>query len=389
MLDSKIHDIQISDDCQNIISVASDKVHIWDAATGAELRAISRPAIRWTPKLSGNGETVVSHLPGGSLVVLDLKTGCKILDLESKANSDIPFATISRSGRKIAFNRKTIFPDETAKFLLEVWNVENAQGIEMAVGGWLSYLAFSNDERYILCGMAERGAPRCIIVRNVLTGDVTHKITSQVTNTDRTGVKFSTNGREALICTSRLSTELTSDFLFELWDISSGKLLKVVKSSHKTTSYDGEPAPTLWVHSLTLSNNGKKIAASCSDGFIRVWDVFEGAAAVVLGFGGSSTAINFSKDDKQIVSGSWDGSVRVWDLDTGKYDWTLEESDWITSRKTESKLMWVSDLLRVIQPCNILIISHRGHGSVEFERAMIGEDWEKCYTPTNSNLDRK
>ena len=391
--DNGIGDIRISDDCKNIISATSDTVHIWDAATGAELRAIPCPDMHLR-KLSGNGENIVSCLLGGSLVALDLITGDTIMHLERKADYVIRCIALSGSGRNFAIIRGTSLPDETSNhYLLEIWNVENGQEIEIILDDRPLFLAFSNDEQHILCGMARIEGSACIIVRNVLTGHITHQITSQRPDTDGIRTSFSSNGREVVICTIRLSKRSTSDFLLEIWDILSGKILKVVKASYRTTSYDGEHAPFRWVYSLALSNNGEKIAVSCSDGFIRIWDIVEDATGVIIGFAGISKTITFSRDDKQIVSGSSDGSVCVWDLDTGKYDWILDDSGWITSQKKEHRLMWVSEFLRVIPPCNILIISSRGHGAVEFEKALIGEDWEKCYTARNSipkdnNLDR-
>jgi len=381
---SGIGDIWISDDCKNIISTTSDKVHIWDAATGVELRAIPCPDM-YLRKLSGNGETIISSLLGGSIVVLDL-TGDTIMHLQRKTDCVISCIALSESGRKFAIIKAPSSREKMSNpyhCLLEIWNVENGLDIEITLDDRPSFLAFSNDEQHILCGMARIAGYPCIIVRNVLTGHITHQITSQRLHTGEIRTRFSSNGRKAVICTMRLSEGSTSDFLFELWDILSGKLLKVIEAPYKTTSYDGEPAPFFWVYSLALSNNGEKIAVSCSDGFIRIWDIFESAPAVGIGFGRGLATITFSRDDKQIVSGSSDGSVCVWDLDTGKYDWMLDDSGWITSQKKEHRLMWVSEFLRVIPPCNILIISSRGHGTVEFKRAMLGEDWEKCYTPRN------
>jgi len=388
LVNSIVNDIWLSDDCKTIISVTSDKVHIWDAATGAELRSISCPDTWWLPKLSGNGQTIVSCLTSGPLVVWDFTTGDKIMHLEHTANSYISIVASSRSGNKFAFIRRTSFSDGISthwQYLLEICNVQNGQEREIVLDNEPFFIAFSSDEKYILCGMARKlGGTGCIIVWNVLTGDVTHKITSQITDILGGVLKFASNGKHVLTCTSFLSTKSTSDFLFELWDISSGKQLQVVKSFYyHTTSHDRESAPSLQVGLLALSNNSEKIVMGCSDGFIRIWDIVEDAAAVVIGFGGRVTTLTFSGDDKQIVSSSVDGSLRVWDLDTAKYDWTLQDSGWIISQKKKHRLMWISEFLRVIQPCNILIISSPEHGAVEFERAMIGEDWEKCYTPRN------
>jgi len=376
-------DIAMTDDGKKIMSATHRAIQIWDAATRTELITIPS-SLMFSAKISGNGEHIVSCLQDESIVVWDATTGDRLLHLNSTLTPKFdklmsPFATalvtMSRSGGKFAVTR-----EEPRR--VEIWNIETGKDIEIAIDNFLSLLSFSNDGQLIVCGSVNgHFKTLSMVVYNALTGDAIQKMESEVVcgTLDFEGL-FRSNGREVVVCSMFLSTHPT-DTLFEVWDIASGKRLRVFKP----LSYRHDNYGRFWMNCHSLSNDGKKFAAGCSDGFIRIWDVLEGAEVTVIGHSSAITKITFPRDDLAIISGSQDGTVCVWDLDgNNQNDWTLQESCWITSSREQGhKLMWVSDLLRVVQPRMTLITSHLEHGSINFKGAMIGEDWEKCYTPRN------
>jgi WD40 repeat protein len=133
---------------------------------------------------------------------------------------------------------------------------------------------------------------------------------------------------------------------------------------------------------------------------VRVWDVSTGVELNELkGYTSSVRPVAFSSDGMQIVSGSEDQSVQVWDASTSvelnelkghtrsvtlvtkSLVWNLADNNWIISLPWKDHLMWVPQAAQVIQPSNILIISHHGFGFVDFQQSMIGGKWVCCYTP--------
>lgn len=376
--------VAISDDSSKIMSFNKrDEIKIWDATIGTELMATSNPDM-FEATLSGTGENIVCSLNNGSVKVLNTATGDEILYLESEANTDTPvWVASSRSGRKFALIRDTKSKEANSK-RIEIWDVESAsKEVQFVIGefNFRSSLYFSDDEHYIVGDFVEEvdeGVGGCITVCDLLTGNFTQKIEVKIYGDGRL---FSSNGKEFAVCSVQPLTPNTT--LGEVWDIPSGKRLRIFKAPCRPQSHDNEKS--IWIHCFSLSNNGKKIVAACSDGFVRIWSHVsdESTVEMLVGYSRIFSSITFARDDKLVVTGSWSGSVQVWDLDLDaeKFLWTQQNNGWITLRNTEHRLMWVSDMLKVIQPRNTVFISGNGHGSVDFSVAMIGEEWEKCYSP--------
>jgi len=404
--------IAISNDCKKIMSTTRGKVQIWDATTGTQILALPDTRIE-SSSLSGNGEIIVSSVNWGPVKVWNASTGDEMLCLNpSGANENTRSVASSRSGRKIAFVngfRPRVMPKDDI-WPIEIWDLETRESIKIAPFNGTrtdaSFLFFSDDEQFILAGSmidtafkagAEMddelgdGSSTWIVVWDVLTGNVIHKLKSVIGGDYHR--LFSSNGREVAICAGRIIPGLDNE-LCEVWDISSGKRRRMMKTSYSPPSNYGEERGQFRLDSFGLSKDGRKIVVACSDGVIRIWsDVSNETGAAHVTIVGRSLrrmlcSITFSKDNNQVVTGSGDGSVQVWDMGTDKYEWTLQEDGWITStRNKEHRLMWVSEVLEVRQPHNTLIIAGPGHGSVDFTGAMIGEGWEKCYSATDSVVE--
>ena len=153
---------------------------------------------------------------------------------------------------------------------------------------------------------------------------------------------------------------------------------------------------------------------------MRVWDASTGAELKVLkGHSQSVLSVAFSTDGTRVVSGSKDNSVRVWDVSTGAQAkvsniciyslnciaspgdktcitlndeiaqlsvvghaypaWTTDQYPWICSVLGGYRLMWVPE---VAYPYSIVVISHKGSATINFQDSKIGHAWANCYTPT-------
>jgi WD40 repeat protein len=77
---------------------------------------------------------------------------------------------------------------------------------------------------------------------------------------------------------------------------------------------DGYPAAR-----LTVSADGRRIAAAMGDRTVRVWDEDGHSVAVLPGHSDLVMDVAFSPDGTRLASASYDKTVRIWDLSTGRY----------------------------------------------------------------------
>ena len=375
--------IAVSDNCQRTMSFKRTKVQVWDATTRTALRTMSVPLDIYEAQMSGNGENIVCRLQDGSIMVLNATTCDKILHLDSKVRTRGKSIAISRSGKKFALTKHT----DSGEGRVEIWGLDTGKEVEFVVGE--SYhqhlLDFSDDERYIVSALF--GVP--IIICDLQTGN-TQRIEREENEID---CLFSFSGNEFAVCKHPTWSlvEGTYSLLIqcEVWDISSDKRQNKFKLSPWPRNHDGKEE--FRIYSFGFSSKGKKFVAACNDGYIRVWSAVSNKTVVDVMLVYCSprlSSIALSRDDGLPVTASIDGSVQVWDLDddpdaAGKYPWAITKSGWITSsQNTSHRLMWVSERLKVKEPRNIAIISGPAlqHGTVDFSGAMLGKDWEKCYS---------
>ena len=95
-----------------------------------------------------------------------------------------------------------------------------------------------------------------------------------------------------------------------------------------------EPDVTIW--SVTLSRDGKRLAAIGDDGMVRVWDLATDQVMLTLkadtGMGGGGHGLAFSPDGHQLLTVTGQKSATLWDLSTGRALFTLEgHSDHIST----------------------------------------------------------
>ena len=66
---------------------------------------------------------------------------------------------------------------------------------------------------------------------------------------------------------------------------------------------------------IAFSRDGERLVSAQSDGSVRIWDLDQDSAPVVLrGHGDAANSAAFSPDGTELVSGGSDGTVRVWRL---------------------------------------------------------------------------
>ena len=143
------------------------------------------------------------------------------------------------------------------------------------------------------------------------------------------------------------------------------------------------------VRSVAFSPDGKQIVSGSYDKSVRVWDVSTGKELKVLkGHTNVVFSVAFSPGGKQVVSGSCDESVRVWDIGPLYIRETILDSNhhgkhtgWLFSPDGQHRLMFVPPEWLLPDTPDILTIPGSSCSSVDLVHSALGPQWEQCYHP--------
>ena len=94
--------------------------------------------------------------------------------------------------------------------------------------------------------------------------------------------------------------------VLRLWDVASGRLLRKLMGHQEV------------VHHVVFSADSRRLASSCWDRSVRLWDVSGRLAPLQFNFDAPAAATAFLPGDKELLVGTRDGFIRVLDLNTGE-----------------------------------------------------------------------
>ena len=105
-----------------------------------------------------------------------------------------------------------------------------------------------------------------------------------------------------------------------LWSVADGQCL-LTCSGH-----------TNWVRAIEFSPDGRYLASSSDDRCIKLWDLQDGSCLKTIGEGIHSLGFSFSPDGRHLASGSVNHLIYYWDLQTGTcirqfeghQDWSMD-----------------------------------------------------------------
>ncbi len=232
--------VAFSPDGKTIATGGADVVRLWDAATGAETRALERHrvvrAIGWA------GEKLVVAYDDNTVRVGD----------ELKGRGGIAFlrvtaAAISRDGKLAAFG--------TLGHRIRIWDVESWEEIHPLHGHGhrVTSAAWSPDGKLVASGSWDNK----IILWDPATGAEVRKLTGSLGPVN--AVAFSPDGK--LLASGSGEPNMRFDRTVRIWDVASGANVRIVKGHEQD------------VVSVAFSPDGKTLASGGFDRTLRLWEV--------------------------------------------------------------------------------------------------------------------
>ncbi|MGK7931372.1 MAG: WD40 repeat domain-containing protein [Microcystaceae cyanobacterium] len=156
------------------------------------------------------------------------------------------------------------------------------------------------------------------------------------------------------------------DKMIKIWDLATGKQEQTLRG------HEG------WVHSVTITPDGKKIISGSEDITIKIWNLetkeedriveicnskIEKEEKIQRKDNYSINSVAVTSDDKIIISGSTDKTVKVWDIKTGNC---------IATFTAEAAITCVA-----VAPDNVAIVAGDAIGRVHFLKLMNAQSSSK------------
>jgi WD40 repeat protein/class 3 adenylate cyclase len=272
-----------ADGRQMATNVISNELRLWDVESGQTLWSAQGSGLAlWALKFSPDGKYVLSGNMDGVTTLWDAKTGKEVREFTAQGLDEIYNLAFSPDGKTIVAGGFSFARNDT---FVPMWEVETGKEILRfplplsPVYG----ISFSPDGKYVFTG----GGDGVSYLWDAQTGTKLREFVGG-------GVGFSPDGKYAV--TVKGSTGFVLD----------------VQTGQEIRRFDG---PADGIGFVVYSPDGKFVAATNWDGFVRLWDAQTGQELRRYLPPAPANIVAFSPDSQYLVSLSTDGIARFFDVD--------------------------------------------------------------------------
>ena len=305
-----------SPDGTQILTAAREKLRLWNARTGAEVKVFT---------VHDEDLESAAYSPDGTRIVTASDMGCKIFGTQTgahltefgNADSDFRGAVFSPDGTRIV----TAGGDGTAR----VWDARTGHQLMVLNGhsGSVESASYSPDGRRIVTASRDKTA-RIWDAQNgtalvVLSGHLT-QVWFAV---------FSPDGKT--IATASI------DKTVRIWDAATGRQLRIL-SGHIDI-----------VGSLAFSPDGRQLVSGSWDRTARTWNLKEGTDAEVISKRNERvTRVALSPDGTRLITESANGTAQILNATTGTPIATLADADGDSDAEALGSALFSPDGMRIL-----------------------------------------
>ena len=284
-----------SPDGKSLVAVSSQKVRVWDAATG-DARTLGVNGAQYVA-FRPDGKQLAVGTDGynsGLVLLVDAATG-EVQNSFGQAGGVLAVA-FSPDGKRLASAGKDrVVRVREVDGGKEVAVLRGSAFERKANSAHVVSVAYSPDGKWLASGTGSG----TVDIWEAQTGKPVR--TLEVHNQAILGLAFSPDSRRLATGTGIFDT---ADL--KLWDVADGK---------EVLSLSGHAG---YVSCVAFSPDGKWLASSAMDGTVKVWDLNAGKEALTLKVKGRSHewiwTVAFSPDGKRLACGGHDRDVQVWEL---------------------------------------------------------------------------
>jgi WD40 repeat protein len=297
LVDGALSSLAIAPDRKLLAGADAAKVLLWNTGGGDLVRTLEGHTGRvLCVTFAPDGKTIATGSADKTARVWSVETG-DLLHTLTGHTGDVNCIAYSSDGKLLATGSE----DKTVR----LWNAATAQTVHtMQHAAYpVTAIAFAPDGKTLFSGQGTQpfAAGKVALARwNIPEGTQQGEREMPNPNLDRGLTVFAADGKTMAMGLSTQTSEVA-----KLWNGQTGEFLRTIKLP--------DPDMLNKIHSITLSPDGKTLAAGWGDNSVKLWDTKSGKLFQELQTGDELvTAVTFSPDGKVLAAASGGRTVQLW-----------------------------------------------------------------------------